>query len=87
MATILTMDAAAGQFLINGRPTFLLGASYYGGLALDPATARSDLTHLRDLGFNWIRLWCTWAAFENDVSAVDQDGQPRQPYFGRLLDY
>ena len=34
--------------------------------------------------YNWMRVWATWAAFQNDVSAVETDGQPRQPYLERL---
>ncbi len=87
MATILTMDASAGKFLINGKPAFLLGVSYYGGLTLEAREAEADLRRMAALGFNWIRLWCTWGSRGHDVSAVTADGQPRQPYMGRLLDY
>jgi hypothetical protein len=35
-------------------------------------------------GFNWMRVWATWAAFENDVSAVDREGNPRSEFMERL---
>ena len=35
-------------------------------------------------GFNWLRVWATWAAFDRDVSAVDAAGRPREPFLGRL---
>jgi hypothetical protein len=39
---------------------------------------------MRSSGFNWIRVWVTWAAFENDVSAVDGAGNAREPYLDKL---
>ncbi len=66
-----------GVFTLNGTPVFLVGASYYGGLGAPDATRAKDLQALREHGFNWIRVWATWAAFENDVSAVDGEGAPR----------
>src|SRR5262249_3801680 len=35
-------------------------------------------------GFNWLRVWATWSAFDRDVSAVDAEGRPREPFLGRL---
>ncbi|MGE5609894.1 MAG: cellulase family glycosylhydrolase [Bacillota bacterium] len=72
------------QFTIDGKPTFLLGCSYYAGLGASPQTLEKDLDGLRKLGFNWIRVWATWAGFDQDVSAVDALGQPRQEYVKRL---
>src|SRR5689334_20572062 len=57
-------------FTLNGDPTFLLGISYYGGLGASDETIERDLADVKKHGFNWIRVWATWAAFENDVSAV-----------------
>ena len=65
------------RFTINGKETFLLGISYYAGLGAPEAILRTDLERMRNHGFNWIRVWATWAAFGNDVSAVDGDGNPR----------
>lgn len=72
------------RFTLNGRPTFLLGASYYGGLGAPEAFVRQDLDDLRRRGFNWLRVWATWSAFDHDVSAVDVEGRAREPYLGRL---
>jgi hypothetical protein len=73
------------QFTLNGTPTFLLGCSYYAGLGASTETARADLDELKRHGFNWVRVWATWGAFDNDVSAVAGDtGGPRSPYAGRL---
>lgn len=72
------------RFILDGRPAFLLGCSYYAGLGASDATITSDLDELKRRGFNWVRVWATWAAFDNDVSAVDADGNPRPKYLERL---
>jgi len=73
------------HFLLNGKPTFLYGISYYGGLGASDAFVRRDLDDIKRAGFNWIRLWENWDAFGSDLSAVEaQTGQPRQPFFDRL---
>ena len=61
-------------FTLNDRPAFLLGVSYYGALGASEETIRQDLDDMRRRGFNWIRVWATWGAFDNDVSAVDAEG-------------
>ena len=86
MSITLSMDCQRECFLVNGQPTFLLGASYYGGLALETSEVEKDFVELVRLGFNWVRLWCTWGAFGNDVAAVDTKGRAREPYLTRLLD-
>ncbi len=73
------------NFTINGQPTFLLGISYYGALGASDETIHSDLTAVKRRGINWIRIWATWGAFGNDVSAVDADGNPRQAQMKRLV--
>jgi hypothetical protein len=73
-----------GRFTLDGRPTFLLGMSYYAGLGAPDALRERDLDTLRRRGFRWIRTWATWAAFGTDVSAVDAEGRPREPFLGRL---
>jgi hypothetical protein len=35
-------------------------------------------------GVNWIRIWATWSAFDNDVSAVDEEGWTREPFMKEL---
>lgn len=72
------------RFLINGKPTFLLGISYYGALGAPRATLLKDLEQMKRYGFNWIRVWATWEAFGNNVSAVDERGEERPPYLEKL---
>src|SRR5215207_6811999 len=72
------------RFTLNGRPTFLLGISYYAGLGASEEFIRRDLEDLQRLGFNWLRVWATWAAFDHDVSAVDATGRAREPFLAKL---
>jgi hypothetical protein len=72
------------RFTVNGKPTFLLGISYYSGLGASKEVAQRDLDDMQKYGFDWIRVWATWAAFDNDVSAVDREGNAREPYLGNL---
>ena len=72
------------QFTLNGRLTFLLGISYYGGLDASDETVDRDLARIKESGFNWIRLWATWHSGENNASAIDADGKAREPYMSRL---
>jgi hypothetical protein len=72
------------RFTLNGKPTFLFGASYFGGLGAPEAAIKQDLERMRALGFNWIRVWATWAAFGHDVSAVDRQGRARPQYLRKL---
>lgn len=83
LQTVLGIDGA--RFTINGRPEFLLGASYYGGLGASDEIRRADFDKLQECGFNWVRVWATWAAFGGDLSAVEPTtGEPRQPYLQTL---
>jgi len=79
-----TLEIQGSKFLVNQEPTFLLGASYYGGLGASDDFVGSDLQELTTHGFNWIRVWATWSAFENNVSAVDAEGKAREPYLSKL---
>lgn len=72
------------QFMVAGKPTFLLGISYYGALGASEEAIRKDLDELKRYGFNWIRVWVTWAAFGNDVSVVDALGRAREPFLEKL---
>jgi hypothetical protein len=72
------------RFTVNGRPAFLFGVSYYGALGAPDEAVQRDLADLRRRGFNWVRVWATWSAFGADVSAVDGEGRPREPYLKRL---
>ena len=80
--TVLGIDQ--GRFTLNGKPVFLLGFSYYGGLGAPPEFIRLDLADFRRRGFNWLRVWATWASGDVDVSAVDAQGGARELYLGRL---
>jgi hypothetical protein len=81
-ATELGVDST--HFTINGRPTFLLGISYYAGLGARDEFIAKDLDDMQRDGINWIRVWATWAAFTNNISVVDTNGGPREPFLTRL---
>jgi len=72
------------NFTVNGKPTFLVGISYYGALGASKDFIRRDLDDMQKYGFNWFRVWATWGAFDNEVSAVDRQGKPREPYLDKL---
>jgi hypothetical protein len=72
------------QFTLDGAPQFLYGISYYGALGAPEEFARKDLDEMQQHGFNWIRVWATWSAFTNDVSAVDGEGRAREPFLSKL---
>ncbi len=72
------------RFTLNGKPTFLYGISYYGGLGASEEFLRRDLDDMQRYGFNWIRVWATWGARADNVAAVNADGSPREPFLGRL---
>ncbi|MBI5396910.1 MAG: hypothetical protein HZA91_16565 [Verrucomicrobia bacterium] len=91
LAALLAGSAAATEltirgdrFCLDGTPTFLLGCSYYAALGAPDDIVRRDLDEMRRFGFNWVRIWATWAAFDNDVSAVDREGRGREPFLARL---
>ncbi len=79
-----TLDIEGGAFRLNRKPTFLVGMSYYGALRAPEKFIEQDLDDLKRLGFNWVRVWATWSAHDNDVSAVDAAGKPREPYLAKL---
>ncbi len=81
---VTRLGADGTRFTLIGRPAFLFGVSYYGALGASDETVRRDLADLKKHGFNWLRVWATWAAFGEDVSAVDADGKPREPFLKRL---
>ena len=83
-APTITLDIQRTNFLVDGKPMFLLGASYYGGLGASDDFVNHDLRELKNHGFNWIRVWATWSAFGNNVSAVDSEGKAREPYLSKL---
>lgn len=79
------LGVSGDRFTIDGTPAFLFGISYYGALGASREFITRDLDDLRKLGFNWIRVWANWSAFDNDVSAVDSEGRARRPYLDRLV--
>jgi hypothetical protein len=74
------------RFTIDGKPVFLLGISYYGALGARTEFIQKDLDDMQRDGFNWIRVWATWAAFTNNISAIETNGGPREPFLTRLED-
>lgn len=80
----ITLEIRDTSFIVDEKPTFLLGASYYSGLGTSDEFRDRDLHKLKEFGFNWIRVWATWSAFENNISAVDSRGAAREPYLSRL---
>ncbi len=82
MATELAVEGS--RFTLDGKPMFLPGVSYYGALGASRDFIRSDLDDMQRLGLNWIRVWATWGAFDNDVTAVNRRGQPREPFMSQL---
>src|SRR5262249_20998352 len=81
-ATRLGIDGP--RFTVNGKPVFLAGISYYAAVGAPEDFIRRDLKDVGRHGFNWVRVWATWAAFDNDVSGVDQEGKRREEFLGRL---
>src|ERR1041385_7777858 len=68
-ATDVGVDA--GRVMLDGKPAFLLGISYYGGLGASDESIAKDLDDMKRYGFNWLRVWATWTSGGSDVSAVD----------------
>ena len=83
-ASPTVLGVCEDRFTLNGTPTFLLGFSYYGALGAPEEFLRRDLDDARRHGFNWLRVWATWDAFDHDVSAVGADGRAREPFLGKL---
>jgi hypothetical protein len=73
----VTLGIDGNRFTLDGKPTYLLGMSYYAGTGAEEEFLRQDLDDLCQAGFNWIRVWATWGAFDRDVSAVGRDGSPK----------
>ena len=72
------LGIADRQFTLNRERAFLLSISYYGALGASEAFIQRDLEDMQRYGFGWMRVWATWAAFGNDVSAVDRQGEARE---------
>ncbi|HIE09452.1 MAG TPA: hypothetical protein EYP65_06335, partial [Armatimonadetes bacterium] len=80
----MRLRVRGSKFTLDGREAFLIGASYYGALGAPEEFIKRDLDDLSRLGLNWIRVWATWDAYGNDISAVDKAGMPRAPFIGKL---
>src|SRR5262249_11830783 len=63
------LGLSGDRLTINGRPAFLLGASYFDAVAW----RTSDLNEFARRRFNLIRIWCDWDA-ANGKSLFDADG-------------
>jgi len=83
-ASATKLGTAGSQFTTDGRPTFLLGISYYGALGASRTAVTRDLEDCQRFGFNWMRVWAVWDAYDDDVSAVNRDGAAREPYLKKL---
>lgn len=81
-ATELGVDST--HFTMDGQRKFLLGISYYGALGAREGFIAKDLDDMKRDGFNWIRVWATWSAFTNNVSAVEANGGAREPFLSKL---
>ena len=46
---------------------FTFGTQYLRGASPDRSEWEKDMIHMRDLGFNTIRIWIVWNAFEDAV--------------------
>src|ERR1051326_554007 len=58
------------HFTIDGKPTFLLGISYYGALGAPTNFIAADLDDIQRDHFNWLRVWATWSSGGEDISAI-----------------
>lgn len=56
------------EFTINGQPTFLLGVSLYGILALDTPQALSLIDYFHNKGFVYARVWVGWNRCQQNAS-------------------
>lgn len=83
-AVTLGVSSDGRYFTLNGKPTFLLGISYYAGTSVEKQDdLERDLDDMVACGFNWIRVWAFWDLEEN-VAVLTPDGQIREPYMSRL---
>ena len=69
-----TLGIEGTRFTINGKPTFLLGISYYGAIGAPDSVWQRDLREIKRLGFSWVRIWANWHSFGQEAFAVDPQG-------------
>jgi hypothetical protein len=72
------------RFTLNDEPTFLTGFSYYAALGAPENFIRQDIAEMKAFGFNWLRVWATWGGFGTNISAITEQGLPREPHLSRL---
>ena len=59
-------------FVLNSKPHFLKGISYFGyGSGPETAGLKTDLDAIQRCGINWLRLWVTW----NEWSMLTVQGE------------
>jgi hypothetical protein len=78
------LGIVGNRFTLNGRPVFLYGISYYGGLGATEEFIRRDLDDIQRNGFNWLRVWANWRGFGIDAVALDVEGRPVGPGLEKL---
>lgn len=78
------LGVRGSHFTLDDADTFLYGISYYGALGATREVIQADLDRIKALGINWIRVWATWGAFDINLTVVNPDGSPRQPYLSHL---
>jgi hypothetical protein len=80
-----TVLAISGErFLLNGKPGFLLGFSYFAALGAPKDFITQDLDDFQKAGFNWLRVWATWSQHGTNISVVAANGDSRTPFLQRL---
>ena len=79
------LSIAGPQFALNGQAHVSARHQLLRWHGCQPNGSSSRIsTDLQRFGFNWLRVWATWGAFQQDVSAVDVGGAAREPYFAKL---
>jgi hypothetical protein len=75
-----------GQFIQDGKPTFLLGLSYFDGLSAPPQVLESDLRYFGERGFNALRVWANWYTdFQPHTNGLlESDGTVNPQMLNRL---
>ncbi|HSE41668.1 MAG TPA: hypothetical protein VLH08_12975 [Acidobacteriota bacterium] len=76
-----------GKFLTNGEPVFLLGISYFDGLSAPQPVLQSDLSFLKERGFNALRVWANWyTEFQpNTLGLIKKDGNINPDVLNKLI--
>ena len=70
--TILGVEGT--RVTVKGKPTSLLGISYYGAIGASDSVWQQDLREMKRFGFNWVRIWANWHSFGQEAFAVDPQG-------------